>query len=148
MLIFTTAEGLPEDALVPYLHVISSSLSSTAQLHLAAVSPSPVKLKLWEISFEISNIDTNAMKRWVDSLQSRAYAGEPSPSAELVEGLILSFAGINSRRRLLVFVNPHGGQGKAQQIWEDVVAPIFKAARCGVHLQRKSLLTCATRYQA
>ncbi|ORY92827.1 ATP-NAD kinase-like domain-containing protein [Leucosporidium creatinivorum] len=48
--------------------------------------------------------------------------------------MLPSFAGIEPHRRLLVFINPHGGQGKAQQIWENV-APIFKAARCPVHLQ-------------
>ncbi|CAD7698513.1 unnamed protein product, partial [Ostreobium quekettii] len=37
-------------------------------------------------------------------------------------------AKVERPRRLWVFVNPHGGKGRARDIWADKVAPIFKVA--------------------
>lgn len=47
------------------------------------------------------------------------------------------------RKRLLVLINPHGGPGKAKQIYTKYAAPIFEAAECKV-----DVITTAHRYHA
>ncbi|KAH8116937.1 ATP-NAD kinase-like domain-containing protein [Phellopilus nigrolimitatus] len=44
--------------------------------------------------------------------------------------LIPNAPDVETRRRLRVLVNPHGGPGKARQIYTKTVEPIFQAARC------------------
>ncbi|EJD02318.1 uncharacterized protein FOMMEDRAFT_168804 [Fomitiporia mediterranea MF3/22] len=43
-----------------------------------------------------------------------------------------AYKGIGRQRRLRILVNPHGGRGKARQIYEKTVEPIFRAARCSI----------------
>jgi sphingosine kinase len=48
------------------------------------------------------------------------------------------------KKRLKVLVNPCGGQGKAKQIFETKVQPLFEVAKCTVDVQCKSGLPLVT----
>ncbi|CEI98689.1 sphinganine kinase lcb4 [Rhizopus azygosporus] len=43
-----------------------------------------------------------------------------------------AYEGVKVHKRLLVLINPFGGQGKAKEIFEYHVHPIFQAAKCEV----------------
>lgn len=58
-------------------------------------------------------------ERWIASLLDRAYP-----------------PGTQRRKRVKVLVNPFGGQGYAQKLWEREVQPIFLAADCEVDVER------------
>jgi hypothetical protein len=51
--------------------------------------------------------------------------------------LYISILGLLMKKRLKVLINPFGGQGKAKQIFENKVRPIFDAAKCSVDVQCK-----------
>lgn len=42
-------------------------------------------------------------------------------------------------KRLLVLINPFGGRGKAKEIFEYYVRPIFESAKCTIQVKCKSL---------
>jgi sphingosine kinase len=44
------------------------------------------------------------------------------------------FSGVKEKRKFLVFVNPHGGPGKARSIYAKKVAPVLQAAECGLEV--------------
>jgi hypothetical protein len=44
---------------------------------------------------------------------------------------------VQSRKRVLVLVNPVGGKGKARSIVKETVLPIFEAAGCAVTMMGK-----------
>ncbi|ORZ17664.1 ATP-NAD kinase-like domain-containing protein [Absidia repens] len=46
-----------------------------------------------------------------------------------------AYKGLLTKKRLKVLINPFGGQGKAKQIFESQVRPVFDAARCSVDVQ-------------
>ncbi|KAL5529633.1 hypothetical protein ACEPAG_5618 [Sanghuangporus baumii] len=60
----------------------------------------------------IEEADKEAAKEWCETVMAEAYKG------------------ITPKRRMRILVNPHGGPGKARQIYSNTVEPIFQAARC------------------
>ncbi|KAJ7201132.1 ATP-NAD kinase-like domain-containing protein [Mycena pura] len=62
--------------------------------------------------------------------QRKCTIAQPAPRS-----LHIRHAGVAPRRRFLVVVNPHGGQGKAKALWKGTVEPIFAAAGCAVDVQ-------------
>ena len=58
-------------------------------------------------------------KQWVERLLSRAY---PPNTTRL--------------KRIKVLINPFGGQGSAQKLWQREIEPIFAAAKCDVDVER------------
>ncbi len=59
---------------------------------------------------------------------------------ELTEQIIdLSYRGSKVQRKLLILINPHGGQGNAFKIYENSCAPIFVAAKTNIRI-------CETQY--
>ncbi|CAK5265779.1 unnamed protein product [Mycena citricolor] len=102
--------------LVPYLHVLQSTITGS-QLNFAYLSSRTQSLQLQKLSGDVSNIAANLIRAWTADMHSRAYRD------------------VLPCRRFLVMVNPHGGQGKAKNIWMDKVQPIFAAAGCHVDLR-------------
>ena len=60
---------------------------------------------------QLSHSDTEVISWWFTSLTS-----------------LLNNPTNNRPSRLLVFINPFGGHGKAKQIWENKVASVFEIA--------------------
>ncbi|KAL5532732.1 LCB4 [Sanghuangporus sanghuang] len=60
----------------------------------------------------IEEADKEEAKEWCEAVMFEAYKG------------------VTLKRRLRILVNPHGGPGKARQIYSNTVEPIFQAARC------------------
>lgn len=58
-------------------------------------------------------------KRWVERLLSRAYPPNTARS-----------------KRIKVLINPFGGQGNAQKLWQREIEPLFAAARCEVDVEK------------
>ncbi|KAM0791316.1 hypothetical protein ACM66B_005788 [Microbotryomycetes sp. NB124-2] len=103
---------------------VSPSNPTLATIQVAAVyrkhgtnKPS----KLWTLSgtayvgdAEHGSGGRNRPLEWCTTLEQRAYQGT------------------KPRRRLRVVINPHGGKGKAKDLWQKEIAPVFKAAGCRV----------------
>jgi sphingosine kinase len=71
--------------------------------------------KLTTVSASFKKDDPNALStasNWVQNAMTAAYAG------------------VQTKRRLLVVINPHGGPGKAVSLFKGKIEPILKAARC------------------
>ncbi|KAK7042543.1 DAGKc domain-containing protein [Favolaschia claudopus] len=107
---------------VPFLYVLFAgvSFSPTGRSILEfsyLTSAASTTLQLRQVSSDVSAIQGTAMLSWVSEVQAKAYKG------------------IAPRRRFLVVVNPHGGQGKAKKLWHETIEPIFAAAGCIVHVQ-------------
>ncbi|KAJ7151333.1 ATP-NAD kinase-like domain-containing protein [Mycena crocata] len=106
---------------VPYLNVLFAGVSFTpagrSLLDFSYLSAAASTYQLSQVSGDVSSVQETAMLKWVSDLQARAYKG------------------ITPRRRFLVVVNPHGGQGKAKQLWKETIEPILSAAGCVVDVQ-------------
>ncbi|THH05764.1 hypothetical protein EW145_g4558 [Phellinidium pouzarii] len=63
-------------------------------------------------SWTLEDVDKTAAEKWCKAVMEAAYDG------------------IKPKRLLKVLVNPHGGPGKACQIYRKTVEPILVAARC------------------
>ncbi|KAJ6610464.1 ATP-NAD kinase-like domain-containing protein [Mycena sp. CBHHK59/15] len=107
--------------IVPYLNVLFAGVSFTpagrSLLDFSYLSAASSTLQLHQISSDVSAVQGTSILRWVSEIQKKAYGG------------------ITPRRRLLVVVNPHGGQGKAKKLWHEIIEPIFTAAGCVIHVQ-------------
>ncbi|KAK4994432.1 sphinganine kinase lcb4 [Elasticomyces elasticus] len=56
-------------------------------------------------------------------------------SAFLNTLLARSYAHSQQQKRILVLINPFGGQGRAEQLWTREAKPIFTAAKCSLDTQ-------------
>ncbi|KAJ7507087.1 ATP-NAD kinase-like domain-containing protein [Mycena galericulata] len=106
---------------VPYLNVLFGGVSFTPAgrtlLDFSYLSAATNTLKLRQLSGDVSSVQGTMLFRWVSEIQEKAYNG------------------ITPRRRFLVVINPHGGQGTAKKLWHETVEPILAAAGCTVHVQ-------------
>ncbi|KAK4056709.1 sphinganine kinase lcb4 [Microbotryomycetes sp. JL221] len=90
----------------------SSTQSATTVTVTAVYSKNPQKpAKLW-------------------SLTGTAYLGDVEHGDD--RNKPLEWCVKQRQRRLRVIVNPHGGKGKGKQLFNETVAPVFKAAGCHV----------------
>ncbi|KAJ7783404.1 ATP-NAD kinase-like domain-containing protein [Mycena olivaceomarginata] len=107
--------------IVPFLHVLFAGVSFTpagrSVLEFSYLSAAAKTFQLRRVSGDVSAVQGAAMLKWVSDIQAKAYKD------------------ITPRRRFLVVINPHGGQGKAKTLWHETVEPIFAAAGCVVHVQ-------------
>ncbi|KAM0752522.1 hypothetical protein T439DRAFT_210136 [Meredithblackwellia eburnea MCA 4105] len=111
---------------IPYIQILSATVkpkpgaTGTTIVTISAVRSGSkgTSSKLWTLEGDVGD-EQGAEKAnaWVQELEKLAYPGSPT------------------RRRLLVLVNPHGGQGKAKAVWEQFAEPVFRAANCKVKLQ-------------
>lgn len=79
----------------------------------------------------VSRSSKVATKCWVDFVEN---------SDHFCEYLLdVAYKGIKRSRRFIVFINPHGGKGKAKHIWESEAEPVFSSAHsiCEVVLTRR-----------
>lgn len=110
--------------LVPYRNILNATAtpstgSSTSTILIFYLAPKSkalhAPLKLHVFSATVRAEVCPRASEWCAALSAKAY-----------EGLT------PHRRRLRVFVNPHGGKGLAKKCWEKVVQPILAAAACPV----------------
>ncbi|KAF8208079.1 ATP-NAD kinase-like domain-containing protein [Mycena galopus ATCC 62051] len=121
----TTLRSKPFSAtqveVVPFLHVLFAGVSFTPTgrsiLEFSYLSAVSSTFQLRQVSGDVSPIQGTAIFKWVSDIQAKAYKD------------------VTPRRRFLVVINPHGGQGKAKKLWKETIEPIFSAAGCIVHVQ-------------
>ncbi|PVF95594.1 hypothetical protein CPB86DRAFT_863699 [Serendipita vermifera] len=103
---------------VPLLNVLWARLDDDKKVTVTILAPAGEKLVLKNLEGEISSEAeaVKSAKEWITGLMNHAYTG------------------IKSARKLKVLLNPVGGKGKARQIYEREVLPIFEAAHCDVDL--------------
>lgn len=87
-------------------------------------------------TFEILYVD-DVKKESIESAQVRLISSQNSKQGLSLEDLrayILDKAYENSQTspRILILINPFGGQGKAAQIYKEQILPVLKAARANV----------------
>ncbi|KAG6866957.1 hypothetical protein C0991_003873 [Blastosporella zonata] len=102
---------------IPYRQVICVDFEPTPGLLTLAYlfrKKETDPLTLVKIEGRYQGSDTEVVAAWAESLM--AYVYEDS--------------GIQRRRRLKVFVNPHGGVRKGASVFSKTVEPIFRAAQC------------------
>lgn len=104
---------------IPFYHILDAELSAST-ITLKYVRPkSPKKnapLLVRTLIYPVSTAPDLA-QRWIDRILERAY------------GAALK------RARIKVLINPFGGAGKAQSLYNKHIAPIFEAAGCTVDVQ-------------
>ncbi|KAJ7720941.1 ATP-NAD kinase-like domain-containing protein [Mycena metata] len=106
---------------VPFLHVLFAEISSGPANHslfeFSYLSAVTSKFQLRKVSGDVTSIHGTTLLKWVADAQAKSYKD------------------LTPRRRFLVCINPHGGQGKAKQLWRETIEPIMNAAGCDVHVQ-------------
>lgn len=67
------------------------------------------------------------------------YSADNSEEAKsfCTELLNNAYQGIQFGKRLLVLINPIGGQGNAKEIFEYHVRPVFESAKCQIDVRCK-----------
>ena len=114
----------------PYLQVLSARSirapadSTKARVKVSAIySKAGTPSKLYTLEGDVHEVGHDREQRergscrvesWCEELMKRAYKH------------------VKPRRRLRAVVNPHGGKGNAQQLFEQICQPIFAAAECSV----------------
>jgi sphingosine kinase len=96
-----------DKTLIPFTNILSAKQldNSTVQIVYAKHAS---KTSLYPCTIRVSLAEENGAKRIIEE----------------------AYRGSKPNKRLLVLVNPHGGQGKAQTIYKTHGAPIFAAAGC------------------
>ncbi|KAG0188924.1 sphinganine kinase lcb4 [Apophysomyces sp. BC1034] len=62
--------------------------------------------------------------------------GKKSEAIEFCDFVVKSvYQGLKAQKRLKVLINPFGGQGKAKEIFETKVRPVFESAQCKIDVQ-------------
>ncbi|KAJ6465068.1 ATP-NAD kinase-like domain-containing protein [Mycena vitilis] len=106
---------------VPFRNVLFAGVEFTpagrSVLEFSFLSAVSSTFQLRQVSGDVSPIQGTVMLKWVSDIQAKAYKD------------------ITPRRRFLVVINPHGGQGKAKKIWKETIEPIFLAAGCIAYVQ-------------
>lgn len=69
------------------------------------------------------------------------YSTEDADAAKLFckELMDNAYQDLKFGKRLLVLINPFGGQGKAKEIFEYHIRPIFESAKCAVQVKCKPI---------
>ncbi|KAF7343327.1 DAGKc domain-containing protein [Mycena venus] len=114
---------------VPFLRVLFCRVKNAAGrsiLELSYLSAVTRTLALRQVFGDVTPIQGTEILRWVANIQMKAYKD------------------ITPKRRFLVLINPHSGQGKAKKIWKETVEPIFAAAGCIVHVQHTGPVSSPT----
>ncbi|KAK4703182.1 hypothetical protein P7C70_g3029, partial [Phenoliferia sp. Uapishka_3] len=124
----------PHNGVIPFLQILSATVTDSGFLSLAALYERVAgagPLFLWRLEADVSAVAVEQLAGWIQELLDKAYQGQGYPQiTSMINGLISIWliTGVKPNRRFLVLVNPHGGRGKAQQIWDNIVEPIFNAA--------------------
>ncbi|KAL4067981.1 ATP-NAD kinase-like domain-containing protein [Scleroderma yunnanense] len=104
---------------IPIRNVIAVTLSSdhVEVSYVARKSPKS-GLSLFRVSGSPSKEGAQFAEQWCGAAMAAAYQGRSPP------------------KKLKILVNPHGGQGKANTIYENKVEPILRAAGCTLDVTR------------
>jgi sphingosine kinase len=96
--------------------VLWASLSEDSQTLVIDYAEAAAKKRVRpaQLSFKVPSGEASGLKGWIESLLARAYGTA------------------KRAKRAYVVINPRAGQGKADKIWTQQVAPLFAAARMSV----------------
>ncbi|KAK9474677.1 ATP-NAD kinase-like domain-containing protein [Dipodascopsis tothii] len=105
---------------VDYFRVVYAAVAgATLTLDVCELSPPEAKkrtARLGSVQFSVDAGDVDSVAAWTGRLLDRAYAQ----------------ANTKLHKRLLVLVNPFGGQGRARTLYETHARPVLRAARCEI----------------
>lgn len=118
----------PDPTLLPIDHVYilyAEYIQRTKTIQIRFVLPEDRSnddstADFYELYYTVPDDKAQEAEAFCETLMSRAYEG------------------VKVHKRLLVLINPFGGQGKAKEIFEYHVRPIFQAAKCEVTVKSKS----------
>ncbi|CAB5390185.1 hypothetical protein RhiirA5_346763 [Rhizophagus irregularis] len=103
-------KGTNKPISIPARNILSVTLNDSRIIINALVPKDKLKLKLKTYSFELN--DESAAQTWKDTVNLAAYKDT------------------KKAKHLKVFINPIGGSGKANKIFNKIAKPIFDAANC------------------
>ncbi|KAK5946993.1 sphinganine kinase lcb4 [Knufia obscura] len=112
---------------IPFYHILDAELLNntiTIRYVRPRSSKSNARLLVRTLIYPVSTPEGLA-QRWTDRMLERA------------------FGAALRRPRIKVLINPFGGAGRAQSIYDNDIAPIFQAAGCTVDVQRTTHKTHA-----
>lgn len=105
---------------IPYYYVLNAEFARNT-LKIKYVRPKSTKknapLRLRSLIYNVT-LPNDVVKRWTERLVDNAY------------GLA------TKQKRIKVLINPFGGAGKAQTVYNNQIGPIFEAAACTVDVQQ------------
>lgn len=109
--------------LIPYYYVLNAEFARNT-LKIKYVRPksakknAPLRLRSLIYNITTSIVASEAVRRWTERLMENAY-------------------GLATRqKRIKVLVNPFGGAGRAQTIYNNQIGPLFEAAGCVIDVQQ------------
>jgi hypothetical protein len=97
---------------IPYRNVIDASFDTKTRLVKVTYlyktkKKNPFLLSVTEGQVEVAEIRLTS--EWVEALMNASYAGNSFESPNPVNPRLSSIVGVPRSRRLLIFLNPHGG---------------------------------------
>lgn len=106
---------------IPFYHILwAELLNHEIQIHYTQVVGRKGKsCAVQSLKYDNIQDGTPQAQKWITALLERAYPPGTQP-----------------RKRVKVLVNPFGGQGYAQKLWEKEVRPIFEAAKWEVDVEK------------
>lgn len=115
---------------IPYHHIIwceaSTTDNSLTVLNIIYVNPALQKCQPRNIKIELENSPL---------INPFGSAGPESTTSIAQRILSLAYSNHKAAPSILVIINPHGGRGKALEIYESQILPILQAAKVTVHLK-------------
>jgi sphingosine kinase len=102
---------------ISYLHILwAEVIDEQLVLDYASKGRTDILLAV-QLRFSMSSTNRDATESWIKSLLRRSYGDS------------------KSRKRILVLVNPHAGQGFAVKKYHHIIEPLFTAAGCQIRME-------------
>ncbi|KAF2804824.1 sphingoid long chain base kinase-like protein [Mytilinidion resinicola] len=103
---------------IPFFNILWAELSESDITIRYARTVSKETVRVAYINYTMEKTDRAFVDAWIERLLDRAY-------------------GVSQRqKRLKLLVNPFGGQGSAQKLYNREIEPILAAARCEIDVER------------
>ncbi|KAG9187041.1 sphingosine kinase [Alternaria panax] len=104
---------------IPFYNILWAEHSTDGHITIQYAQPlSKTAVRPAIISYALDKPDSALTESWIEKLLSRAYGSS------------------QRNKRIMVLVNPFGGQGGAVKTYHKSIAPIFAAARCELDVEK------------
>lgn len=122
------------------LHANYNVRTNMVQLNvLVADKPSDPEstTQLFKFMYTVKDNEQEKATAFCHNIMTSVYQGELYVNCSDSAHLTKVFSDLIPEKRLLILINPFGGQSKAKSIFEEKVKPVLEAAKCKLDVQCK-----------